>query len=107
MMEKNTTKLLGFPTASVFLPLLLQLRALFEVCAAAPNANGSNNAADRCRVTIYLRRPLLFMLKQNKKRKIRVFKAVVVLGQKNKKIDFFSRIEFDECKKIKRKRKRK
>jgi len=33
------------------------------------------------------------MLKQNKKRKIRVFKAVVVLGQKNKKIDFFSRIE--------------
>jgi hypothetical protein len=49
--------------------------------------------------------PLLFMLKQNKKRKIRVFKAVVVLGQKNKKIDFFSRIEFDECKKIKRKRK--
>jgi len=93
MMEKNTTKLLGFPTASVFLPLLLlQLRALFEVCAA-PNAIGSNNAADRCRVTIYLRRPLLFMLKQNKKRKIRVFKAVVVLGQKNKKIDFFSRIE--------------
>jgi hypothetical protein len=37
--------------------------------------------------------PLLFMLKQNKKRKIRVFKAVVVLGQKNKKIDFFSRIK--------------
>jgi len=37
--------------------------------------------------------PLLFMLKQNKKRKIRVFKAVVVLGQKNKKNNFFSRIE--------------
>jgi hypothetical protein len=92
MTEKNTTKLLGFPTASVLLPLLLQLRALFEVCAAL-NANGSNSIylplissmplIDASHPSI-CGAPLFFMLKQNKKRKIRVFKAVVVLGQKNK-----------------------
>jgi hypothetical protein len=89
MTDKNMNKLLGFPNTPVLLPLLLQLHALFEVCAA-PNANGSNNAADRCRVTIYLQRPIVLYVKtKQKKEKNRVFKAVVVLGQKKQKLIFF------------------
>jgi hypothetical protein len=49
--------------------------------------------------------PIVIYVETKQKKKNRVSEAVVVLGQKNKKIDFFSRIEFDECKKIKRKRK--